>query len=115
MICPANTERELLFGLYKQIDGLIERTLPVKPVMIKTEPIQIVLSGNFDLLHYCFRNSQVVKSKISRELRLVVAFIFRFTFCDVGPFRKSFSPPPVIFWSGIRLRQIKGNWFHLNK
>ena len=28
---------------------------------------------------------------------------------DIGPFRKSFAPPPVIFGNGMVLRQIEGD------
>jgi hypothetical protein len=55
---------------------------------------------------------QVIETEIRRQSRLEVILKTRQAPGDIGPFGKALSPPFVIFWNGMELRQIEREQLH---
>jgi hypothetical protein len=77
--------------------------------MIIAEAGNTILPGQVRLRFARFRNTKIVKTEISGQVRLVVPAKKRTRFGDIRPLGKSFSPPRVVFRNRMKLRQIKGN------
>ena len=65
--------------------------------------------GELDLLGHHFWDTQVIKAELTWESRLIVSCENWEGSRDVSPLGKTSSPPSIIFWYRMILRQIIRN------
>ena len=92
------------------IDRLFEQAVTGKPIKVKTETFNTILLSEFDLFGLGVAVKQVVVTEeVVWHMGLIVAFELWLCWFDVGPFCKALTPPLIVFWNGVKLRQVKGD------
>src|SRR5437763_13011858 len=87
----------------------MQKPFTIEPVMIVAKAVEPIFPGQINLCLPHFGQPQIIKTKIRRQVWLVVAGEKRPRFHNVGPFNKPFSPPHVVFRDRVKLWEIKGN------
>src|SRR3954454_15639768 len=80
-----------------------------KPVVVVTEAGHAILPSQFSLCFARFRNTEIIKTEIGWQMRLIVALKQRLCLSYIRPFGESPSPPRVVFRDWVKLRKIKRN------
>ena len=91
------------------VDGPLEQTIAVEPVMPVAEALDSVTARQFSLGVPGFRQSQVVIPEVGRQARLKMASEKWLRPGDVRPLGEAFSPPAVVLGHRVKLRQVKGD------
>src|SRR5437867_3568789 len=75
--------------------------------MVVTKAFNAIFLREFCLSDPGFRQPEVVKTQVARNVWLVMAGKERFCFRHVRPFGETLSPPFVVFRNRMELRQIE--------
>ena len=70
------------------------------------------LLGKLGLRSTGLGKAEIVKSKVSRYMRLIVTLEQRLRPSGTRPFGEAFAPPPIILWNGMILRQVERDQPH---
>jgi hypothetical protein len=112
-IGPAQAKREIrLAGGQNFIKWPLKKTLAVKPVMVIAEAGNAILAGQFSLGNPCLFQAQIIKTKICRQMRLIMPRQQRLCLDDIGPFRKAPAPSLIILGDWVIMRKVKGQGFY---
>src|SRR5580698_2701640 len=82
---------------------------PVVPVTESGDAVALCQIG-LGLPH--FTHSQIVEAEVGRKVRLNVTSKQRPCLGDIRPFGEARSPPLVVLWNRMELREIVGEYLH---
>src|SRR5688572_19943809 len=75
MIGPAEAKWEIRAAAAQHfIERALQKTPPAEPVMVITKSVHAVFPGQFSLLLSRFRDSEVIKTEVGGQMRLVMSF-----------------------------------------
>src|SRR5262249_39876632 len=108
LVSPGEAERKIgLAGRQHFVEGSLEQTLAMEPIMPVTKALDTVFSGQLRLGRPDLREAEVVEAQVRRQVRLVMSAKQGPRPRHVGPLREAFPPPLVVLRNGMELRQIK--------
>jgi hypothetical protein len=93
------------------VEWPFEQSPALEPIVIIAKAVHPILLCHIRLSFPGLWQAQVVKAKISRQVRLVMSAKPRPSFHNIRPLRKPLAPPLVIFGYGMVLRKVKGYEF----
>src|SRR5687767_4775187 len=94
LVRPAKAERKVrLSRCHDFIDRSFQNSPPIKPIMVIAEAMDSIGFSQRSLGFPCFREPEVIKTKIRRAMRLVMAREEWAGFHDIAPLRKTLAPP----------------------
>ena len=108
-IGPGQTERKVWFPRCHNLgQGAFKKLLSItKPVMPVTESFNAIGPGKRGLSFSRFGKTKVIKPEVCRDPRLFVPPEKWFGSGHIRPLGESLTPPLVILWNGMKLRQVQ--------
>ena len=108
MVRPAETEGEVRFSALQHfLEGSLKQLLAIpEPIVIIAEPLDACFACQLSLLFPDFWQTQVVEAQVGRDAGLVMTSEEGARLHYVVPFREAWSPPFVVLWYWVVLRQI---------
>lgn len=108
-IGPTEAEWKIgLAGFQDFVKRPLEQTFPGKPIVVIAEALDSGVAGQCRLRGPRLGHAQIVKAKVGRDVRLVVAREKRFRLGHIRPLSKASAPPRVGFWNWMKLRKVEG-------
>src|SRR6266567_2291517 len=105
---PADAEWKIRLSRADHLPkGTLEKLPAGKPVVVVAKRLDPILARHIRLRLPRLRKAQVIKPKVRRYVRLIMAAEQRLRLRGVGPFGKSPAPPFVVFWNRMELRQVE--------
>ena len=109
-IGPTDAERKIrLAGGQNVIDGLMQQTMTIEPIVVVAESIDTVAASQIRLGLANLGQAEVVKTQVRWQVGLLMACEIGLGPADIGPFGKALAPPVVVFRNGMKLGEVEGN------
>ena len=93
----------------QQFERPVEQPPTIKPIVVKAEATDAVSLREESLLSEVFLKAQIIEPESLGKLWLIVANKPRQCLRDIGPLRKPFAPPQIVFRDWMELWKIVRN------